>query len=399
MTYTRRSVHFHSFLLMMIATVGGLSPNSFSQEIKLTPAQRARAHGQLPLTVFYDTPSPLPVGKPGDLIRSQPFDEYALPDGVAAIRILYHSRSADGLDVASSGVVLLPPGSAPKDGWPIVAWAHASTAVARQCAPSLMRNMGSGSVLSMYANLGYAVVATDYTGLGTAFRNAAFDAPSNATDVTNAVLAARKAMPQLGAKWIVVGEGTGGTAALSATELDNANSGLLGAMSISGVLDLKSTVDHAVETGFWQDSLGYLAYSIATVNPAFAPGNMLTTWGMSEYARLSATCASSPSHASSPIGKALKPGWQDEKSVRDYLIRNTLGVRSGHVPMLIISSQPASGSSDAIVVARMCRQDDHVDFVTYPGVEPNELIGTTVATQLDWIKARFQGRTTRNTCH
>ena len=57
---------------------------------------RHQFRGFLPLTVFYSTPSPLPPGQPGELIRSEEFDEYQLPEGVSAFRILYHSRSSSG---------------------------------------------------------------------------------------------------------------------------------------------------------------------------------------------------------------------------------------------------------------------------------------------------------------
>lgn len=50
----------------------------------------------LSLASFYDTPNPAPAGKPGELIRSEPFEEYALPPGVSAVRILYHSLSHRG---------------------------------------------------------------------------------------------------------------------------------------------------------------------------------------------------------------------------------------------------------------------------------------------------------------
>ncbi len=73
-------------------------------------AMKPEIHRALPLSSFYDTPNPLPAGKPGELIRSQPAEDYALPPGVAAVRILYHSRSATGEDVAASGVVLIPGG-------------------------------------------------------------------------------------------------------------------------------------------------------------------------------------------------------------------------------------------------------------------------------------------------
>jgi dipeptidyl aminopeptidase/acylaminoacyl peptidase len=133
------------------------------------PAFSGRA---LPLTKFYDTPNPLPAGKPGELVRAQEFDAYDLPLHVLAVRFLYHSRSATGEDAAVSGVVLYPDAKPPAGGWPVLVWAHAPDGVARQCAPSLTRNLVYGPALSMYVNLGYAVVLTDYTGLGTRFRNA-----------------------------------------------------------------------------------------------------------------------------------------------------------------------------------------------------------------------------------
>jgi len=61
----------------------------------------------------------------------------------------------------------------------VIAWAHDLSGVARQYAPSLARNLNRGPLLSMYVSLGYAVVATDYTGLGTDLRNAFRDIESN----------------------------------------------------------------------------------------------------------------------------------------------------------------------------------------------------------------------------
>lgn len=214
------------------------------------PAIKPEIRRALPLTGFYDTPNPLPPGKPGDLIRSQPFEDYALPPGVSAVRILYHSRSATGEDVAASGVVLFPEEEAAKaEEWPIIAWAHGSRGVARQCAPSLMRDLDYGSFLSMYVNLGYAVVATDYTGLGTKFRNAFSDMQSNATDVINSIPAARVAVPQLGRRWVALGasEGSMAVAALAESENENRDANYLGGIAISGVVETKGLFEHLAQ--------------------------------------------------------------------------------------------------------------------------------------------------------
>ena len=369
------------------------------QAVKLSPAQRARAHGELPLTVFYDTSAPLSPGKPGDLIRWQPADEYDVPEGVSAVRIVYRSASATGADVAASGVVLIPRGNAPKEGWPVIAWAHPFIAVARQCAPSLMRGLGSGSVLSMYVNLGYAVVATDYTGLGTAYRNAGYDVDSNALDVIYAVQAARKAVSRLGATWVAVGEGNGGAAALALAEEESAtkDQGYLGSVSISGGLDFRGKFDQ-VRSGKWEDSLAYLAFGMKTVYPAFSLDDMLTKRGMDRYEVVTKACSPPPLQTPLSAPEALKPEWQQNSFVHGFFGRNTLGQKPAGAPVLILSAEDGKKSADAQVVARMCGQNDRIDFETYPNVDPNNLIGTSVAAQMAWIKARFAGTMTQNTC-
>ncbi|MGO9328314.1 MAG: hypothetical protein ACLQJ0_09365 [Steroidobacteraceae bacterium] len=136
-------------------------PKSLGDAIRM---ERADA---LPRTAFYATPA-LTSSKPGDLLRQEAGGGYAVPSGATAVRILYHSLSADGTDVATSGVVLIPAGKAPQGGWPIIAWAHGTSGVARQCAPSLQKDMEYGEEgLMPMVRAGFAVVATDYHGLGT----------------------------------------------------------------------------------------------------------------------------------------------------------------------------------------------------------------------------------------
>ncbi len=174
---------------------------------------------------------------------------------MSAVRILYHSRSATGEDVATSGVVLTPSERKPPvGGWPIIAWAHEADGVGRACAPSLMRNLGHGPFLSMYVNLGYAVVATDYTGLGCNFRNAFLDAQSNATDVIGSISAARAAVPQLGTKWIVMGEDDGSLAAVAVAEKQSEirDAGYLGSIAISGLADAKGSIREDLAGSFQQ---------------------------------------------------------------------------------------------------------------------------------------------------
>ena len=122
----------------------------------------ANSREMLPITDFYDTPDAFAdTGQPGDLIRSMEFDGYRLPEGVIATRILYGTTTSEGDLVASSGVVLVPPGEPPAEGWPVIAWAHGTSGVNRRCAPSLMTDVFSDyRVINIYLETGYAVVAT-----------------------------------------------------------------------------------------------------------------------------------------------------------------------------------------------------------------------------------------------
>ena len=366
-----------------------------------TPAPGKRR--ALPVTKFYDTPHPLPAGKPGELIRSESFEEYELPLTVSAVRILYHSRSAAGEDVATSGVVLIPYGrKPPAGGWPVIAWAHGATGVARSCAPSLMRNVGHGPFLAMYVNLGYAVVATDYTGLGTDSRNAFLDGPSNATDVINSVLAARGAVQQLGAKWIVMAETEGSLAAVAVAEKETEirDAGYLGSIVISGLAGAKEIFEHAAR-GSSSLMLTSLAYGVKTVYPQFQVTDMLSGKALALYHQLAQMCWDAGTTAELSPAETVKPGWDDNQFVRQYFVRNSLGQTRARGPMMVISGdadQAIPAMMTAQAIGRMCKQGDLIQWQRYPGLDPGRVLGDSVRDQMAWIEARFAGRTTTANC-
>ena len=372
---------------------------AFAQAPAPAPLKPSQISHTLPLTRFYDTPHPLPAGKPGELIRSESFDEYELPPEVSAVRILYHSRSASGEDVATSGVVLIPSEEKPPaGGWPIIAWAHGGTGVARSCAPSLMRNVGHGPFLSMYVNLGYAVVATDYTGLGTNFRNAFLDAQSNATDVIASISAARAAVPQLGARWIVIGEGEGSLAAVAVAEKQNEirDARYLGSIAISGLAGAKEIFAHSM-----QGPAGsmFLAYGIKAVYPQFQVTDMLTEKALELYQQIDKNCGETATQLSP--AETLKPGWENNEFVKQYFARNSLGQTQARGAILVISAdadRTVPVTLAAPVIARMCKQGDRVQWERYSDLDPGRVIGDSARDQITWIEARFAGRPAPANC-
>jgi pimeloyl-ACP methyl ester carboxylesterase len=363
-----------------------------------TQARTFRPPDTLPLTSFYDTPHPLLPGKPGELIRSKPTDEYNLPFELSAWRILYHSRTAKGEDVPVSGVVLVPDGKPPAGGWSVIAWAHEYRGAARRCAPSLKKNLGVGPLLAMYANLGYAVVATDYYGLGADSGNPVLDMKSNAFDVMYSVPAARAAVPQIGSKWIAIGPFQGGLAAVAVAESEVRDPNYLGSVATSGVADAQQAYEHFAQASSDRVLL-VLASTVKALYPEFQASDILKDKALPAYQRIAQTCGGETEPEFS--NGMLKPGWEDNQFVKEFFSRNTPGQRSAHGPLLVIS-----GESDLVIpaemsgrtVARMCKQGDRILFWKYPDLDASGVMGGSVADQISWIKARFAGYVAPSNC-
>ena len=126
---------------------------------------------------FYTPPNPLPAAAPGDVLRSRPsvftldpVNKVAVP-GVTSTQILYRSTDALGQADAVSGTVLVP--RTPWIGFgsrPLVTFAAGTRGVGDDCAPSYTLSQGAdyeGLFIKGLLEQGWAVVVTDYEGLGT----------------------------------------------------------------------------------------------------------------------------------------------------------------------------------------------------------------------------------------
>ena len=379
--------------------LAGLPGNAeFAQAQTATPAKGVRPLATLPLTNFYDTPRPLPPGKPGELIRSEPIDQYNLPYELSAVRILYHSRTANGEDVPVSAVILIPYGKPPAGGWPVIAWAHEFRGAARQCAPSLMKNLGAGPILAMYGNLDYAVVATDYSGLGADSGKPVLDMQSNALDVIYSVLAARTAAKEIGTKWVAVGVFQGGLAAVAVAESEVRDPNYLGSVATSGVADPQEAYQHFAQ-GPSNRMLLVLASTVKALYPEFQVSDMLKDTALPAYQRVAQTCGgeTEPEFTNG----MLKPGWEGNRFVKEFFSRNTPGQKPAHGPLLVISGEadaavPAEMSGKTI--SRMCKLGSRILFLKYPDLDASGVMGASVADQISWIKARFAGYVAPGNC-
>ena len=394
----RRGIPHLATLAFSVMLGGVIGSPGISDAQTAVPRKRLRPSPTLALTSFYDAPNPLASGAPGTLIRSETTNQYELPYELTALRILYHSRTAAGADVAVSGVVLIPGGKAPSGGWPVIAWAHGFRGAARQCAPSLTRNLGVGPVLAMYANLGYAVLATDYAGLGAGPGATVLDMQSNALDVIYSVPAARAAVKEIGPRWIAVGTFQGGLAAVAVAESDVRDPNYLGSIVTSGLADAQSAFERFALTSS-SHLLPVLASTVKTLHPGFELKDMLKDKGLPAYERVAQTCGGEgePEFAS----EMLNRGWESNRFVKEFFERNTPGQKAARGPILVISGEADSvvpADMTAQTVARMCKQGDRILFLKYPNVDASGAMGSSTSDQISWLKARFAGNAAPSNC-
>jgi pimeloyl-ACP methyl ester carboxylesterase len=173
---------------------------------------------------FYDLttldPAEVAAASRGAVLRSEQVRMTGPLDGVSGIRILYRSIDADGAPAVVSGIVLIPPGTAPPAGRPVVAWAHGTTGIADRCAPSATTNLfydDYGQEGRDLLDQGFVVTATDYHGLGTPGVHTYHRSKEMAAATIDSVSAAHHLgdVGSLRPEWFVVGHSEGGLAALA----------------------------------------------------------------------------------------------------------------------------------------------------------------------------------------
>jgi pimeloyl-ACP methyl ester carboxylesterase len=391
-----------SLLAVVAANADDMMPKSRSQALAMEAADA------LPLTGFYDPP-PLGGRTPGTLLRSEPFNGYSLPPGARAVRILYVSRALDGAPDAVSGVVLIPAGPPPPGGWPVIAWAHGTSGVARMCAPSLMKDVeyGSEGLMPMVA-AGFAVVATDYAGLGTPGPHQYDDKIPQANDVVYSLPAAHAAVPSLGRGWVTVGHSQGGVAVWGVAELEAKRNdpGYRGAISVAGDMSYEGFEAHdardfaTITNMYWP----LTAFGVKASYPAFDVARMLSPAMLARYKDMTTKgCWYYDYAAAAEIGQqpAVRPGWNQAPELARYNRDSRSADKRIRGPLMVLAGDDDLSVNFANIeagVAQACRQHLPIEFVHRPGLDHDPLMDKTIGLQLEWVRARLQNRSWRGNC-
>ncbi|KUL82309.1 hypothetical protein ZTR_09724 [Talaromyces verruculosus] len=205
---------------------------------------------------FYDTAANFSSSAPGDLLKIAPVDPATLdvPAGISVWKMQYTSQEIDGSLVPVSGFIALPfnvPEGSKKI--PVVAFAHGTIGVYRGCAPSSSPSLFDYLTWSPIIERGYAVVATDYAGLGNNFTTHKYSSlAAQANDVVYSIKAAGMAFGSiLTHEWVSVGHSQGGGAVWKLSEhpmVQAHHSGYLGGVAISPSSKIYDMVLHSYNT-------------------------------------------------------------------------------------------------------------------------------------------------------
>jgi len=350
-------------------------------------------------------------GPPGSLIREEL--RFGAPAGATAHKVLYRSTDPDGKPIAVSGIVIVPAGSPPQGGWPIVAWAHPTSGIVPRCAPSLaiflfQQIAGSRELLQR----GYAIAATDYPGLGTPGPHPYLVGDSEARAVIDSVRVARS-FPGLenSSRFAVGGHSQGGQAALFTGMIAKSYAAelqLVGVAAAAPATDLATLMTEDLDTTGGRNLTAMTLWSWAKVYGA-PIDSVVAPAAMPTVDRLAERCIEGPldifirEKISGPLAqKFLTVGnpatiepWQS------LLERNSARELPPQLPVFL-----AQGTSDGLVkpavteayMRRLCRAGSPVRLLLMPGVSHGFAGRDGASAAIDWIGERFAGRPAPNGC-
>jgi hypothetical protein len=179
--------------------------------------------GDMDLSPFYRWDARLPE-KPGVLLREEALPrQHDMDAADVSLRLLYTStdvRWRSG-QTPVSGTLYLPSGAAPSGGWPLLAWGHGTAGIADTCAPSwTTHDKRDATYLNRWLAAGFAVVVTDYQGLGGPGPHPYLYWQAEARSILDSVRTAFAGRPDLIANRVVIaGQSQGAGAALGVARL------------------------------------------------------------------------------------------------------------------------------------------------------------------------------------
>lgn len=359
---------------------------------------------------LYDVgPKEIP-GKPGTIIRVWPLVGGG-PDNSDAFRFLYRSTSPKGEPIPVSGAIFIPSGPVPPGGRNVIAWAHPTSGVAPECAPSLYPDR-AGLIWNLADMLrkGYVVVATDYPGLGTDGIHPYLIGESAGRAVLDSVRAAQH-FRNSGAsnRFAVWGHSEGGHAALFTGELAARYAPELKLVGVAAAAPATYLVELFEDDAKTEQDLIAMALLSWTRLENVSPATIVEPSVMPAFNATARGCLTSIAQFQA-LERSEKP-LQAERFLKidptktepwkGIMLRNSPGRARAGAPVFI-----AQGTADTTVnpqvtkqfAKALCAKGERVIFVSLPGVSHIFAARDSAPTAIKWMDDRFKGVPAPSSC-
>ncbi|QKG21922.1 alpha/beta hydrolase family protein [Actinomadura verrucosospora] len=356
-------------------------------------------------------------GHRGTLLSSRPLHTAAaLPSASTTRAISYVSEGVGGKRITVTGTVAVPKGKAPRGGWPVLSWAHGTTGTADACAPS--RDTADGPAhdylsitegyLDKWVARGFAVVQTDYEGMGTPGGHPYLNGASEANTVLDIVRAAHRVDPHIGRDFYVAGHSQGGQATLFTAAAKKAGDvRLKGAVSIAPGSHMAETAQY-VRAGYPGAELAvpFLFVQLngaKAADPSFRPEDLLTPAAAKvlESGQRDACLAQlREAGASIPANQVFRPD-ADLTAFNAYYNAQEPSALTLRVPTFVAQGTADTSVSPAAtkgVVADLCKRYPDISYREYEGADHRASIGASFDDAFGFVQAVQSGRPPAGTC-
>lgn len=361
----------------------------------------------------------VPPGQRGRVLSDRPLTtSAALPSAAANRLVTYTSQGAGGKKIKVSGTVSIPRGRAPRGGWPVISWAHGTTGTADVCAPSADTPGGpvhdyvsiTGGYLDRWVARGYAVVQTDYEGLGTEGGHPYMNGESAADTVVDMVRAARGLDRRIGRDWFAIGHSQGGQAALFSAAARQKNSGLRlkGAVALApggyGLSQIAAFVKDQLPGA--QYALAFLPVMLTgaeAADPALRPEELLTEEASAvllKSGRTECTARHREIAATFPLDKVFRPD-ADLTALTAYLRAQEPVGLDLRVPTMVLQGTAdvlVSKPTTDLLVADLCKASPDVTYKVYDGADHRGVLAASFDDALGYVESLRSGGSPAPTC-
>lgn len=368
-------------------------------------------------------------GAYGAVVYSRPHDISAEIHGKAEF-IVHTMPSVKGEIIKASTLLIVPDGEAPKDGWPVIAWAHGTTTPGdKRCAPTVTKDLDGGMTrdgfksdylfqLATFVNAGYAVVAPDFEGLGDIANVPLpyFNASSLSRSLVSGLIAAHEINPNLSNRYVSAGHSDGAHAVLGiepfvkeAPQFD-----YLGSVAIAPYAAIEATIDELARkakadsknaeafTTMANFHVGLMATGLSVVDDTFDPSTIMGKDLATLLKDFTTQCSmgvniqlSSAIKAKGDAFQGYNTDWAKTPKMAEFLRENDVAVDPTFriaKPTLI-----SVGTDDPFIfnnqtrklVARLEAANAPVTFKEYPGDDHFTIIRTGEKDVMSFIDRLF----------